>query len=90
MIKFRTISKDLNQYESLILLINLLVFSILLIVSVSKTKIGLFIISYKIIKQIIEILKNIYFLFFNRKRLFQKRVRNIKKELSLNRKANKS
>ncbi|MBV69023.1 MAG: cell division protein FtsK [Pelagibacterales bacterium] len=85
--KFRTVSKDLNEYENLILFINLLVFSILLIVSVSKTKTGLFVISYKIIKQIIEILKNIFFLFFNRKKLLQKRIRNIKKEVSLNRKA---
>ncbi len=84
--KFRSIAKDLNQYETIILFINLLVFSILLIVSVSKTKTGFLVISYKIIKLFIEIFKKTYFLFFNREKLFQKKVRNIKKEVSLTRK----
>ncbi len=85
-VKFRTIAKELIQYEHLILYTNLLVFSFLFIVSISKTKIGFFVTSYNLIKQLIIIFKKIYFLFFNRKKFFKKRMRNIKKEATRYRK----
>ena len=85
-VKFRALAKDLVKYENIILYTNLLVFSFLFIVSISKTKIGFFIISYKLSKKLIIILKKIYFLFFNRKKIFKKRIRSIKKEATRYRK----
>ena len=79
-VKFRALEADINQYEKIILYISLFIFSIALLTFTSKTKLGFFIISYKLFKKLLGIIKKIYLLFFYRKRLFQNRARNIKKE----------
>ena len=86
-VKFRALEADINQYEKIILYISLFIFSIALLIFTSMTKLGFFIISYKLFKKLLGIIKKIYLLFFYRKRLFQNRVRNIKKESTSNRKA---
>ena len=86
-VKFRALEADINQYEKIILYISLFIFSIALLILTSMTKLGFFIISYKLFKKLLGVIKKIYLLFFHRKRLFQNRVRNIKKESASNRKA---
>ena len=76
--KFRTFAKDINKYESLILILNLLIFSYFLVLSVSRTKYGIFAFSYNVFKNFYLVIRKIYFLFFNKK----KRIRNLKKEVS--------
>ena len=83
-VKFRTLEKDINQYEKIILNINLFVFSFLLLISVSKTKLGFFIISYRLIKYFLRISKKLIFILFNREKFLQKKVRSTKKEISRN------
>ena len=81
-IKFRALEADINQYEKIILYITLFIFSIALLILTSITKLGFFIISYKLFKKLLGVIKKIYLLLFYRKKLFQKKSQKYKKRIN--------
>ncbi|MDC3024103.1 DNA translocase FtsK 4TM domain-containing protein [Alphaproteobacteria bacterium] len=78
--KFRAIGKEINKYESLILILNLLVFSYFLVLLVSRTKNGIFVFFYRILKFFLLFTRKIFLLFFYREKIFKKNTKALKNE----------
>ncbi len=65
--KLMSYTSELKQYEKLFLNINLFIFSFFLLVLVSKNKTEIFIITYKLIKYLIIVIKKLCLFVFNRR-----------------------